>query len=234
MDEFVESVAYLPCFDIYCLYPMDITFWKGICMGLLIALPTGAVSFIIIRRMYLFGMKSGMYSVAGSMISDLFYAIIVGFGLKTIGGVLVRFAGYAEVIVGIALIVTGYKACTETIPELVQGIKQKHPLRDLVSITLLNLMNPTLVLSFTTLFLLLGMQASIGNPKEIATFLVGISTGTLVFWYLLGRLVVQMRERNRPDMVSKINRGSGIVLGAIGCILLMLSIIHIIFPGSIK
>lgn len=203
-------------------------------MGLLIALPTGAVSFIIIRRMYLFGMKSGMYSVIGSIVSDLFYAVIVGFGLKSIGGVLVRFAGYAEIIVGIALIVTGYKACTEKLPELLDTIKQKHPLRDLFSITVLNLMNPTLVLSFTTLFLMLGMQSSIGNPKEIGTFLVGISTGTLVFWYLLGKGIVSMRERNRPDVVSKINRGSGITLGMIGIILLLLSIIHIIFPGYIN
>ena len=221
-------------FQIYCTYSMDITFWKGIIMGLLIALPTGAVSFIIIRRTYLFGMKSGMYSVIGSIISDLFYAVVVGFGLKTIGGVLVRFAGYAEIIVGVALIVTGYKACTEKLPELLDNIKQKHPLRDLFSITALNLMNPTLVLSFTTLFLFLGMQSSIGNPKEIGTFLIGISTGTLVFWYLLGKAIVRMRERNRPDIVSKINRGSGIVLGVIGIILLLLSIIHIIFPGYIK
>lgn len=208
---------------------MDITFWKGVFMGILIALPTGAVSFLIIRRMYLFGMKSGMYSVIGSMISDLFYAVIVGFGLKIIQEFLTDLSGYVEIIAGLALIVTGYRAYRETPQELSEDLKQNHPLRDVTSIALLNLLNPALILSFTTIFIILGMGHNIGHPKLIITFLIGISVGTLLFWYLAGRQIVRLRKVNRPDMVQKFNQISGIVLAIIGVILILLSIVKIVF-----
>jgi threonine/homoserine/homoserine lactone efflux protein len=209
---------------------MEIVFWKGILMGLLMALPTGAVSFIIIRRMYLFGMKSGMYSVVGSMISDLLYASIVGFGLQKIRFFLIMAAQYIEIVAGVILIYTGYKAWTESKFELSQEIKQRHPVRDLVSISFLNLMNPAIILSFTTIFLVLGMGPSIGHTKNIITFLIGLSTATIIFWYILGRLIVLLRNHNRPDMVSIITKASGAILFFIGVVLVMLALIKIIFP----
>ena len=209
---------------------MDITFWKGVFMGILIALPTGPVSFLIIRRMYLFGIRSGMYSVYGSMISDAFYAAVVGFGLRKIQHFLIGISGYAELIAGIALLAIGYKAITEKHADLEQDLKKNHPVKDIVSISFLNLLNPTLVLSFGVIFIGLGMGRSVGDPKLIGTFLIGISSGTLLFWYLLGRWIEKMRKKNHMEAVGKVNRVIGVILFAAGIILLLLAAVHIIFP----
>ena len=224
-----EGYFYLPNLR-YTIQSMDITFWKGVFMGILIALPTGPVSFIIIRRMYLFGIRSGMYSVAGSMLTDMFYAIVVGFGLRHIQHFLIGIAGYAEVIAGIALCYIGYRAYIEEQIELQKEMQENHPVRDVISIAMLNILNPTLVFSFTTIFLILGMGSAIGHPREIITFLLGISAGTFAFWYAAGRGIVALRDNNRSDMVAKINRITGGILGIAGVLLLLLSIVHIIFP----
>jgi putative LysE/RhtB family amino acid efflux pump len=92
---------------------MDIPFWKGIFIGLLIALPSGPVSFLIIRRIYVFGIKTGIYSVVGALITDIFYIVVVGFGLKSIQRFLGMTTGYAEIIAGIIIIVSGYKIMKE-------------------------------------------------------------------------------------------------------------------------
>jgi putative LysE/RhtB family amino acid efflux pump len=213
---------------------MDIPFWKGIFIGLLIALPSGPVSFLIIRRIYVFGIKTGIYSVVGALITDIFYIVVVGFGLKSIQRFLGMTTGYAEIIAGIIIIVSGYKIMKEREKSIEQEIKQQHPIKNIFSITLLNILNPTLVFSFSAMFLAFGMGSSIGNPREIGTFIIGFVTGTVMFWYVFGKLIIYFKMRNQSHRMHTINQGFGIVLLIVGIILLFLAIIHIIFPGYIN
>jgi threonine/homoserine/homoserine lactone efflux protein len=213
---------------------MDITFWKGVFMGILIALPTGPVSFLIIRRIYLFGIRVGLYSTIGALITDIFYIAVVGFGLKTIQRFLGMTTGYAEIIAGIIIIVSGYRIMKEREQNIEQEIYQQNPLKNIISITLLNILNPTLVFSFSALFLTFGMGSSIGNPRDIGTFLIGFITGTMIFWYGFGLLIIRMKTRNQSHRMHIINKGFGVMLLVIGIILLLLAIIHIIFPGYIN
>ena len=213
---------------------MDIPFWKGIFIGLLIALPSGPVSFLIIRRIYVFGIKTGIYSVVGALLTDVFYIVVAGFGLKTIERFLGMTTGYAEIIAGIIIIVSGYKIMKEREQNIEQEIHHQHPLKNIFSITLLNILNPTLVFSFSALFLAFGMGSSIGNPRDIGTFLIGFIAGTLLFWYGFGSWIMHMKARNQSHRMHTINKGFGIILLVVGIILLLLAIIHIVFPGYIN
>ncbi len=210
---------------------MDITFWKGIFMGLLIALPSGPVSFLIIRRFYLFGIRTGLYSVVGSLITDLFYITVVGFGLTAIQKFLGLTTGYAEVIAGVIILISGYRIMKEQEKNIDQEMHQQHPFKNIVSITALNILNPTLVFSFGALFLAFGMGPSIGNPRDIGTFIIGFIVGTITFWYSLGRFIMFIKSHNRSHQIHTINKGFGLVLVFVGVILLLLAVIHIIFPG---
>ncbi len=213
---------------------MDIPFWKGIFIGLLIALPTGPVSFLIIRRIYLFGIRTGLYSVIGALLTDIFYIVVVGFGLKTIQRFLGMTTGYAEIIAGVIIIVSGYRIMKEREKNIEQEIKQQHPIKNIFSITVLNILNPTLVFSFSAMFLAFGMGPSIGNPRDIGTFIIGFITGTIVFWYGFGMLIIYMKTRDQSHRMHTINKGFGVVLLAVGIILLLLATIHIVFPGYIN
>lgn len=192
-------------------------------MGILIALPTGPVGFLTIRRTYIFGLRSGLYSACGAIMSDAFYAVVVGFGLRKISDFLISIATFTEIIAGGALLWVAFKSLTQDI-DLHHTDKENHPFQDISSIAVLNLLNPTLIFSFTTLFLIMGMQHHVGNPQEIITFIIGIAAGTLGFWLLVGKGIVLLRRHNKDHLVQKINRIIGIILGIAGVILLTLAL----------
>lgn len=197
-------------------------FFKGIIMGILIALPTGPVGFLTIRRTYIFGLRSGLYSALGAIMSDAFYAVVVGFGLRKISDFLISIATITEVIAGGALIWVAFQSLTKTL-NLNHIQSENHPFQDISSIAVLNLLNPTLIFSFTTLFLVMGMQHHVGNPHNIITFIIGIATGTLGFWLLVGKGIVLLRRHNKDHLVQKINRIIGIILGIAGVVLLSIA-----------
>jgi threonine/homoserine/homoserine lactone efflux protein len=207
---------------------MDIIFWKGIFIGILIALPTGPVGFLTIRRFFVFGMRSGMYSAIGAICSDAFYGIVEGFGLQTIKNFLVSISGYAEIIAGIALVWIAWKSIKKPL-NLEHIGEENHPVQDITSTAILNILNPTLIFSFTTLFVLMGINKFVGHTDSIIIFLVGIAIGTSLFWFLIGRGIIYLRNHDRSHHVQEINRITALILGAVGIILLLLSIIKIIF-----
>lgn len=207
---------------------MDIIFWKGIFMGILIALPTGPVGFLTIRRIFIFGMRSGMYSAIGAICSDAFYGVVVGFGLQAIKNFLISISGYAEIIAGLALVWIAYRSIKKPL-DLNTIDKENHPVQDITSTAFLNILNPTLIFSFTTLFVLMGVDKFVGHPESIITFLIGIAIGTLLFWYLIGKGIIYLRNHDRSHHVQEINRITALILGAVGVILLLLSIVKIIF-----
>ena len=107
-----------------------VLFVLGIVAGMSIALPYGPVGFLIIRRFYLFGMKSGMYSTLGMALSDALYAVIVGFGLHDILHFVSSIAVYAEFALGFLVIYIGIRSMKRKL-ELQIDEEQKHPTRDI-------------------------------------------------------------------------------------------------------
>lgn len=197
-------------------------------MGILIALPTGPVGFLTIRRIYIFGLRSGLFSACGAIMSDAFYAIVVGFGLRKISQFLISISTLTEMIAGIALIFIAIKSLSQTI-DLRHTDEENHPFQDMISIAILNLLNPTLIFSFTTLFFIMGMQSYVGNTPLMITFLFGIAAGTLGFWFIIGKGIVFLRHHNKEDVVQKINRIIGIILGGAGIVLITLALRQLLF-----
>ncbi len=203
-------------------------FLMGMVAGACVALPYGPVGFLIIRRFYLFGMKSGMYSALGMALSDGFYAIIVGFGLKHILRVVSSFALYGEIILGLLLIFVGIRSMTRKL-ELQIDEEQKHPTRDIASTFFINILNPSLVVWFALafeIFVRLGKHplTKVGTGVSIA----GIVAGACFLWFVIGQGIRYLRRKNRDELVQKINYATGGVIALLGVgVLLLLLIRHL-------
>lgn len=209
---------------------MDISLWilfLGVVAGLAVALPYGPVGFVLIRRFYLFGMKSGMYSAFGTALSDAFYAIVVGFGLHTIQNFLLSIAHYAEVFAGLVLMYIGIKAMRHKI-HLHDDEEENHPVQDITSTLVLNFLNPTLIFSFALIFTILAKILH-GVPmtfSQTSLFIVSIALGTCGFWFFVGKGIHYLRTKNRDALVQKINYGTGVILVVLGVTVLGLALIH--------
>lgn len=209
---------------------MALFFWilfLGMVAGISVALPYGPVGFVLIRRFYLFGMKSGMYSAFGTALSDMFYAVVVGFGLHRIQDFLLSIASYAEIFAGVVLIYIGVRAVRHKI-HLHEDEEENHPVQDITSTLVLNFLNPTLIFSFALVFTIL-TKILHGVPMtfdQTAVFVAGIAIGTCGFWFLVGKGIHYLRTKNRHALVQKINYVTGIILVVLGVLVLGGAIIH--------
>lgn len=207
---------------------MNITFWKGVFIGILVAFPSGPVGFLTLRRSYLFGVRSAMYSTLGAVLTDLFYGVVVGFGLRNIARFLVFVAPYAQMIAGVALVIIGVRSYYHKL-DVTHNEGENTPVRDIVSTLLLNALNPTLIFSFTVLFTLIGMEKFVGHPQEIITFLIGLACGVVIFWLSVSIGIKKLQERAQSHHIQKASKYTGVALACVGIILLGISVIHAIF-----
>jgi putative LysE/RhtB family amino acid efflux pump len=203
---------------------MNIFVWTGILFGILIAIPTGPVAFLIIQRMYSNGLHSGMVSTAGSIIVDAFYCAVVGFGLKFIAEILLQYSHYFQLFVGVILIVTGISIYRKHIV-LSHERTRLELFRDFTSILVMNGMNPTLIVTFSGLFAGLGMLSHIGNTFVIVSFIIGMIAGQVIFWYVLGRFIVKIRETQKTHLVLQAQRIIGSTLGFIGIVVILTNVL---------
>jgi hypothetical protein len=169
-----------------------------------------------------------MYSALGAVLTDAFYGTVVGFGLKKIAKFLIMVAPYAEIGAGVILLGIGIRSYFHEYDfEHHEG--ENTPLKDIGSTTILNALNPTLIFSFTVLFTMMGMQEYVGNPRHIIIFLIGIASGTFLFWVAVNAIITKLKQQQKNHIVHKANKYTGIALGIIGAILIILAIIKAVF-----
>lgn len=204
---------------------MDPILLKGAFIGLLVAFPTGPVGFLTLRRIYLFGLKSGMYSTFGAVLTDGFYGVVVGFGLKEIARFLIKIAPYASLAAGAILLGIGIRSYFHKL-DLEHHEGENTPVTDITSTAFLNILNPTLIFSFTVLFTMMGMQKYVGHPKEISIFLIGIALGSFFFWLVVWKIVDYLHSLEKGHYVQKANKYTGVALGIVGLVFIVLSIIR--------
>lgn len=203
---------------------MNIFVWTGILFGILIAIPTGPVAFLIVQRMYSNGLKSGMLSAIGSIIADAFYCVVIGFGLKFLADALLQYSHFFQFFVGFILIITGVSIYRKSIifSEERTGFEL---FKDFSSVLVMNAMNPTLVVTFSGLFIGLGMGPHIGNPVAIVSFIMGMIGGQLLFWYTLGRAIVTIRNTQKTHLVVHAQKITAVILGFVGVAVIVVNIV---------
>ena len=94
---------------------------------------------------------------------------------------------------------------------------------DLVSAFLLNLTNPTAVLSFLGLLAALGL----GHPRRwwsTLSLVGGIFCGSTAWWIVLSAVVDRFRGRFDPRIVMCMNRVAGLAIGGFGVALMVLGL----------
>jgi threonine/homoserine/homoserine lactone efflux protein len=135
---------------------------------------------------------------------------------------------HESIAAGAILIFIGIKSYFKKL-DLEHHEGENAPMQDIVSTALLNALNPTLIFSFTVLFTAMGMQKHVGHPREIIVFLIGIASGSFLFWFAVAKAVGYLRRTDREHWVQSANKYTGIALGIIGVILVVISIIRSVF-----
>ena len=203
---------------------MDLgVFPKGLLAGLAIAAPVGPVNVLCISRTLRKGWKSGLASGLGAATADALYGAIAGFSINFIIQLLIREEFWLRLIGGSFLIVVGLLYYFKRAGSLDAQESGSAKQSDFVSALLLNLTNPTTVLSF--LAVLAALRASQPKSWWLDWLLVlGIFGGSLFWWIFLVTIVNRFRSRFDNRTMLWMNRLAGLAIGGFGAFTLVLSL----------
>jgi len=189
---------------------------RGLIIGFSIAAPVGPIGVLCIRRTLAEGWASGLVSGLGAASADAMYGCIAGFGLTFISGFLVSQQDWLRLVGGLFLCYLGIKTLLsapseEPAPAAGTGLAAAY-----ASTFLLTLTNPITILSFAAVFAGLGVASTGGSYLSATTLVLGVFSGSALWWLLLSGGVGLFRRRFTLGALRWVNRLSGAVIVAFG------------------
>jgi threonine/homoserine/homoserine lactone efflux protein len=198
---------------------------RGVLAGLAISAPVGPVNVLCISRTLTKGRLAGFMSGLGAAAADTVYGAIAGFSISFVIQFLLREEFWLRLCGGSLLIVIGivyYFKKPQSLRE--QSSSSAHS--DFISAFLLNLTNPTTVLSFLAILAVLGMGHH--RARWLTVLLIaGIFCGAMLWWLVLIAGTSRFREKFDDKAMLWMNRIAGLAIGAFGLVTLALSRWHL-------
>jgi threonine/homoserine/homoserine lactone efflux protein len=201
---------------------MDINFLlKGLAIGFSIAAPVGPIGVLCIRRTLTEGRASGLVSGLGAASADAIYGCIAGFGLTFISNFLVGQQVWLRLIGGVFLCYLGLKTLLAKPAEQAALAKGNGLVSAYASTFFLTLTNPMTIISFAAIFAGLGLASTSVNYVSAGVLVLGVFTGSALWWLVLSGGVGAFRGKFNPHGLQWVNRISGAIITWFGLFVLL-------------
>ncbi len=181
---------------------------QGILVGMLVAIPTGPVGFLCVKRAMAFGRWSGIFSGLGSLIADMFFAGLIVFKFGKISGFLSGVSAWVHIVGGLVLLYIGWRVYNshERMQKIVISVKTL--LGHMFSACVITLTNPVQILTFSFIFSVVGTTTFPTFAGNV-WFLVGLGLGSLVWWVTLSLIIDHYRSRYTDQIIFMMTRIAG-------------------------
>jgi threonine/homoserine/homoserine lactone efflux protein len=197
-------------------------FVRGIIAGFAISAPVGPVNVLCISRTLTKGPRAGVVSGFGAAAADTIYGAIAGFSISFIIEFLLKEEFWIRLFGGMLLIGIGIRYYFKEPKRLDEEREKDSPHAEFASAFLLNLTNPTTVLSFLAVLAVLGLGQ---HYPRLLTFLLvlGIFAGAMAWWIILTLASNHFRDRFNDHAMLWMNRIAGLAIGGFGVLTMILS-----------
>jgi threonine/homoserine/homoserine lactone efflux protein len=194
---------------------------KGVLVGIIIAVPTGPVGVLCIRRTIFHGRVAGFVSGLGAATADAIFGIIAGFGLSVISELLLDYQQWLRIGGAVFLLFLGINAFASDPLEGTQNQRDPEDLiADFASTFVLTITNPITILAFLAIFAGIGFSGVQATLGRAAILVLGVWIGSLLWWAALAFGAGAMRVSFDRRHLVWIHRGSGGILVFSGVALL--------------
>jgi threonine/homoserine/homoserine lactone efflux protein len=157
----------------------------------------------------------------GAAAADTFYGAIAGFSISIVISFLLREQTKLRFFGGILLILLGVWYYFRRPGSLSKQNEATHS--DFVTTFLLNLTNPTTVLSFLAVLAVLGLSER--RPALLTLVMIGgIFAGSMIWWLILIGIINHLRDKFDDRALSWMNRIGGIAISVFGLVMLLLGL----------
>jgi threonine/homoserine/homoserine lactone efflux protein len=189
---------------------------RGIVIGFSIAAPVGPIGVLCIRRTLTEGMLFGLVSGLGAATADAFYGCVAGFGLTVVSSLLIDHKEWIRLLGGAFLCYLGIRTFRTRPP--VEGISSGAGtlLITYASTFFLTLTNPMTILFFAAVLAGLGAGSAGSGVASGATLVLGVFTGSALWWFTLSGGVALLRKGISPSRLGWVNRISGVIITGFG------------------
>jgi threonine/homoserine/homoserine lactone efflux protein len=194
---------------------------QGLIIGFSIAAPVGPIGVLCIQRTLVRGRIHGFVSGLGAATADAIYGCLAGFGLTFVSGLLISRQLWIHLLGGIFLCYLGARTLLSKPKERESNTVYRGVARDYASTFLLTLTNPMTILSFVAVFAGLGLGIVGGNYLLAALFVLGIFTGSTLWWFALSWIVGAFRAKFDAKRLRWVNIVSGAIIAGFGLIILI-------------
>lgn len=189
---------------------------KGLLLGFSIAAPVGPIGILCIRRTLADGRNFGLASGFGAAAADAFYGCIAGFGLAFISNFLVSQQNWLKLFGGAFLLYLGVRTMLAKPATEAAQSKSTSLAGAFGSTFLLTLTNPVTIFTYLAVFSSLGVGTVGGEYGTAALFILGVFSGSALWWFILSFGVSLLRDKVGPTVLLWVNRVSGLVIIAFG------------------
>ncbi len=196
---------------------------RGLLIGFSIAAPVGPIGVLCIRRTLAEGRAYGLVSGLGAATADATYGLIAGFGLTFISTFLVGQAAWLRLVGGLFLLYLGVRTFISrpTGSPAENDSRRAGLVGAYLSTLALTLTNPTTILSFVVVFAGLGLASARGDYLAPTLLVLGVFTGSALWWLLLSGGVSLLRGKFTLRGLWWVNRISGILILGFGVVALL-------------
>ena len=197
-------------------------FVRGVGAGLAISAPVGPVNVLCVSQTLSKGPRAGIVSGLGAAAADTIYGSIAGFSISFIIQFLLQEEFWIRLCGGMLLVGIGIHYYLKKPKSLRKQQRQDSPHAEFAAAFLLNLTNPTTVLSFLAVLAVLGL----GEHRAwwlTMVLVAGIFTGAMLWWTTLTVAANHFRDRFDDRATRWLNRIAGLAIGGFGVLMMIMS-----------
>ena len=213
---------------------------RGFAVGLASSVTVGPVAVLCIQRTLSKSRRAGFFSGLGVACADTLLAIIAFFFYALLEAQIERYKHIITILGGIFILIVGvvifFKNPAPQIRRNRTGTTSSW--RDFASMFGFTLANFISVIPYIlAFFAMLGVSSHSGGRDFASIFgsaliLGGFLAGAVVWWFLLTLIISLFRRRFRPHHMQMLNRIAGLIIGLLGVVTILSTVISTIPNGT--
>lgn len=221
-------------------FHLDILNWilKGILIGVVASAPMGPVGVLCIQRTLNKGRWYGFITGVGASLSDLFYALVTGFGMSFVMDWVTNAQNrFALQILGSVMLMAFGIYCYRSNPTRkihVSGSRKGTLVHNGVTAFLVTFSNPLIIFLFMALYAQFAFVLP-NHPMHMCIAYASIVLGALMWWFGLTWLIDKVRNKFDNSAILLINRVIGSVVIIFSVIFLIGTLFNLsLMPDNLK
>ena len=188
--------------------------FKGLLIGIIASAPMGPVGVLCLQRTINKGRWYGFVTGCGAALSDLFYALITGYGMSFVFDYVSNNIFYLQLFGSILLLVFGFYTFSSNPVKALRAPSGKKGsyLHNFLTAFLVTLSNPLIILLFIGLFASFAFVEVGELVSNTVTGYISIVAGALLWWFLLTTGVSKVRSQFNLRGIWMLNRAIGVIV----------------------